>query len=486
MKKIWHKNWYSILIILILAITSYLRFYNFSQRWMIAFDQARDAVVGRYAAQSRMIPLIGPLSSGASVVGGPQWYWIIAFFTRLYPKSILSPWVGLALMYIFFVFMMIKIGEEIGGRKLALITGILAAFSPLQISQGVSLTNQSPMSVISGLSVWSMIRYLKTKKPVFAFILGGTIALGFNIHMQGIGLFFLVPAVLIFGGKPKLKDSFWFVIGFVLQFIPMIIFETRTKFFNTRGFIDYYLYSQYQRWMPNRWLTYVFSFWPDLWRKIAGGSFVSTYLIGLGLGGWLTIDFWKKKLPKYFQAVILSFILIFILLRYYRGPSFESYYVFVHPFVLLLAAWLVWKVFSNKIIIGLILLVYLLYGSNQENIAHYRVEKNGTYPLVKTWEQELLKKFPGKKFALHDYYFHSQDKTVSLVLLLMVDGLIDDQGVKIGVSIDSRVNSKKIFYTDSRHYLSDISGLKVEGDMWAFLNPSEIWKDKEEWYYKVK
>lgn len=486
MKKFWQKNWYPAIMILILAVTSYLRFYNFNTRWMIAVDQAKDAIVGRYAAQNKMIPLLGPLASGANVVGGPQWYWFIALTSFIYPKSILAPWIGVALMFILFVFIMIKIGEELVGKELAVIVGLLAAFSPLQVSQGVSLTNQSPMAIISAISLWAIITYIKNKNSLSAFILGCAIAIGFNIHMQGIGLFFLVPAVLVFSGKPKLKDGFWFLIGFVIQFIPMIIFETRTKFFNTRGFIDYYLYSQYQRWVSNRWLTYVFSFWPGLWRKIAGGSLISTYLIGLGLGGLLTIDFWKKKLPKYFQAIILSFVLIFILLRYYRGPSFESYYVFIHPFVLLLTAWLIWRIFSWKRIIGLILLVYLLYGSTQENIAHYRVEKNGTYPLVKIWEQELVKKFPGKKFALYDYYFHSQDKTASLVLVLMVDGLIDDRGVKIGVSIDPRTKSKRAFYTDGRHFLSDISGLKVEGDKWAFLNPSEIWKDKEEWYkYKL-
>jgi len=33
-----------------------------------------------------------------------------------------------------------------------------------------------------------------------------------------------------------------------------------------------------------------------------------------------------------------------------------------------------------------------------------------------------------------------------------------------------------------KHPLTDISEIKEEGDGWAFLNPSEIWKETEEWY----
>jgi len=114
-------------------------------------------------------------------------------------------------------------------------------------------------------------------------------------------------------------------------------------------------------------------------------------------------------------------------------------------------------------------------------LAHYRVERNRTYPLVKSWERELINKFPGKKFAVYDYHLQTRDKTACLALVLSVEGLIDDHGVKIGVTRRPEPPSEKTFY-EQEYLLTDISEIKEEGDGWAFLNPSEIWRETEEWY----
>jgi len=475
------RHWYSIAIIFVLLIAAGLRFYNYSNRWGLAFDHAHDALVGREAIRQKKIPLLGPFASGANVVGGPQWYWAIAFFTWLYPKSILSPWIGLTSLYVVFVFLMIKIGEELGDRKLGLFAGIITAFSPAQISQGVSLTNQGPMALVAAVPIWALIKYLKTKKAIFAFLLGTGIALGYNIHLQGTSLLFLLPVAVVLGWPHSFKAIFWFFIGFGFQFIPFIIFELRKDFYNLRGLLTYFLYDQYRTGVPNRWLTYVFSFWPELWTRITGGNKWLSFFQGIGISVLVIWGLLRKKIPKRILALVLSFILIFIGLRYYRGPRFESYYVFTHPFILFFSAWFVWQLYQWKKIMAFLLLLFLLAGSMKLNLAHYRVERNRTYPLVKSWERELINKFPGKKFAVYDYHLQTRDKTACLALVLSVEGLIDDHGVKIGVTRRPEPPSEKTFY-EQEYLLTDISEIKEEGDGWAFLNPSEIWRETEEWY----
>jgi len=293
------RRWYFLLTSLVILITTILRFYHFSSRWGLAFDQAHDALIAREALKLKKIPLLGAFASGANIVGGPQWYWWLTFCTFLSPRFVLSPWIGLAILSIFFVFLMIKIGEEVGDKRLGLILGILTAFSPLQVSQSVSLTNQSPMSLITAISLWSLIKYIKSKKPIFAFILGTGIAVGINIHLQGLGLIFLTLPFFIYGER-SLISLLSFFLGFFFQFIPLLIFELKTNFYNLAGFISYLFYERYKTGIPENWFNYIFSFWPDLWRKITGGNKFIAVLQWFLVSFFCLKDYSKRKFQNYF------------------------------------------------------------------------------------------------------------------------------------------------------------------------------------------
>jgi hypothetical protein len=377
---------------------------------------------------------------------------------------------------------MVIIGKELGGKKLGLVTGLIATFSPLQISQGVNLTNQSPMALVSAFAILMAIRYLRTKKLIYAFLLGNFIALGISIHLQGIGLLFILFAVIILGWPHSFLKIMAIALGIVFQFLPWIIFDLNNNFYNLRGLWQYYRWEQYKIWLPNRWLTYVFSFWPDLWRKIVGGNYWLSLFQGVSLVLVCFLSFFKKK--KEFLLVIFSFILIFISLRYYRGEKFESYYVFTHPFVFLLSGWLVLKILNWKKLIGSIFLLGIVLGSTLQIRAHYQKSSNTLYPLVKEWEEILKEKFPGQKFAVYDYELNTKTQTAALSLILDIDNLIDDGGVKIGISSEKFQIPSQTFYNKNGYSLTNISNIKEEGDKWAFLNPSEIWRGTEEWWKK--
>src|SRR5260221_5008170 len=84
-------------VVIIIAITLLLRFYLYPVRWGLAYDQAHDAIVARYALAHGKIPLLGPFSSAGPFQTGGEWYWFIMLGIGLFPFWIQGPWVLLTL-----------------------------------------------------------------------------------------------------------------------------------------------------------------------------------------------------------------------------------------------------------------------------------------------------------------------------------------------------------------------------------------------------
>lgn len=481
------RHWFEISVLLILILAIFLRFYNYENRWGLAHDQARDALVAREALRQHKIPVLGPFSQAGSFVMGPIWYWLVALATSIYPTSILTPWIVLTISYVLVVYLMILIGKELDSKSLALILGIFTAVSTAQIAQSTDLTNPSGVAIFSALAVYFSIKYLKTKKNIFLFLFPLSISIAINIHLQAIGLLALVPVVLILT-KPNFKNLAFLFAGFILPFIPLIIFDFQHNFYDTRAMIDYYLYGQYRIYVPNRWLTYVGIFWPNAWAKIIGGWVVLGYLTI----GCLTITtlyiLFKKKITKPLLTLIISFLLMFIMLRYFRGERFDGYLVFLHPFVIALTGWMVLTVYKRRMILGLLLIFLIIGGTIQRDIQEIKNRENFTAFLVRQWIEKIIEKYPHEKFAVYDLEYARRDKSLPLALFLDVDKKIDDRGLKIGVTIATSGSQFKhpVILGERGGYqifnLNSSTSAELSTEGWAFVNSSEIYRSTQEWY----
>src|SRR3989344_7279890 len=100
LKKFLKKHRYVLAIGVILAIAVVFRFYNFENRWGLAYDQARDVIVAKEALRLHQPPLIGPFTSAGAFVYGPQWFWITMIMVLVFPFSVITPWVIQILLYV--------------------------------------------------------------------------------------------------------------------------------------------------------------------------------------------------------------------------------------------------------------------------------------------------------------------------------------------------------------------------------------------------
>ncbi len=485
------KNQYKIFIFLIILLAFILRFYDYSARFGLAYDQAHDAIVARYALSAGKIPLLGPFSSAGPFQTGGEWYWFIMLGTILYPYSIISPWVFLTLLYVIFVFFMIRFGTDLVDKKFGIILGLLTAISTAQVLQGTNLTNQSPISLLSLGALWSGIKYIRKKEAKYLFLSGFFASLAASIHLQGAGLFFIVLAALIIARNFKIKHIILLLLGIVLPLLPILISDLGHNFFNIKNMLYYFFHDQYRvsyDELGRRWSAYALSFWPEQWSFIIGGSIKPIGLFLMFATGLLVfIKFLKKEIAKEWILITVSFLFMFILLRYTRSPLFASYLVFLHPLVLILSELVLLEILRIRRIVGILFFVIILLITLLNDLKEFTTFSNFSAYYAGSSREILQKKYPGKKFSIYDYRYKSVDRSFPLVLYLDIAGLLDPNGIKLGVGPPNKLPSeyKTIIYQKDAYVIVNLDDPRIKKSLnrdWNIVNPSNIYHSTEEWY----
>lgn len=490
--KFYKAHKFGIAIFLIILFASILRFYNFENRWGLAYDQAHDVLVARYSIENHKIPLLGPFSSAGPFQTGGEWYWFIMAGVGLYPDAVLTPWIFLSSIYVIFVYLMIKLGRELVDKKFGIIVGLLSAFSTAQIAQSTNLTNQAPLAIISLLALWSMVKCVRASNINYLFLVGFFVSLAASIHLQGIALIFLPLFTLFFAGVSiKKKSLIYLIVGLILPWLPVFISDLNHSFFNFTNMFNYYAHDQYQISLDvlgRRWLTYAGVFWPNAWAQVIGGQAAIGYAIILILGVAFLHELFKKRISRELYIILASFLCAVIALRYTRTPLFYSYIVFLHPFIFILTGWLIYAVYKIKKILGVTLITIILTGSIKTDILQIKNAENYTDFQVENWRETLISQLPNDGFALYDHKHKTVNKSLPLVLYLNSDKKISDNGIKIGMTLATASGEFKypIIVGDKTGYqilnLSSSTELELKKENWIFINPSEIYRTTEEWY----
>ncbi len=481
---------YQVVVLIILAFAAVLRFYNYNHRWGLAYDQAHDALVARYAVEHGKIPLLGPFSSAGPFQTGGEWYWLLMIPTFIYPYSVLSPWIFLTFLYLVFVGIMIFIGNKLEGRLFSIIVGLFAAVSTAQIAQGVSLTNQTPQSLIAALAILYMVKFIQGKKTRSLFLMSLCISLAASIHLQGAALVFLLIATIVLSRSFNIKYMVAALCGLIIPAFPILFYDLKHDFFNVKNMFHYYWYDQYKISLDvlgRRWLTFAGVFIPQSWSFVIGGFPIVAYLQIVGVVFLMIYAFVKNKLKIEWIIVALSISAMIVVLKYTRTPLFDSYLVFLHPFVLLVSAYVVLRIISINRIVGILVLLIIVVLTSVKNIPYLGGEYDYTAHVVSLQKKALLERYPDKKFAIYDRELGVKDKSLPLVLFLDIEGKIDDNGHKVGVIIQTMQYEVKgsLIYGDRGGYqlfdLNRSSDIQLSKDKWAIVNPSEIYRSTEEW-----
>lgn len=457
-------------LIVIFALAIFFRFYDYFDRVYIHSDHSLFAQGAIFSARTFAIPQIGPFAQ-STFFTGPWWLWILGIF-YLFPFGVFSPWYFISIISLGFVFLIYMIGREITGRWLGVVAALLSAISVAAIDNSLSLWNAAADSILAALAIYFLIKFYKTKNALFVFGLAFAVSLATTIHFQAALLLPLILVALV-TTKPKLKYFAATFVGLAIPMLPFLIFDLRFNWFWTKSVWIYLTVDQYRFWVPNRWLTYAFDYWPSTWGYILGNEkWIGALMIGLV--SILTIFRLKEiKKQKIFYLLALSFFLSIVMYRYYGGQRFFYFSNFAQPAVFLLTAWVIVELVKIQKFAGLILGGLVILLSFKSALATLS-PRDYTVGEINNLKNEIYGNYPNVDIDV--YGCGSSGALVShpLALVMYADSKNSLGGQKIGVCVGS---DKSITWMP----LGD-SDVKREDNFWLNHSTENIYRSMTEWW----
>src|SRR3990167_7088320 len=366
------------LAVLLFAIAVFLRFYHFSEFVTFLGDQGRDAIVLKRILTFEHFPAIGAPTSVGQVYLGPFYYYFIAPWLLLFNFNPIGPAVGVAILSSIFILVNYIVVKKLFDRIVGLISSTLLTFSFVLIEFSRFSWNPNLLPLFSLLTAYATIFAVKRQKKLF-YILAGSF-FSFTIQLHYLALFLAPPIVVIFAWelwehkkewKQSLKNIFASIMSFVFFSSPLLIFDLRHDFLNSKNFMKVF---QTQ---------------------------LNIILLGLLLFMLFVLFFLHVKKNRNLAYIALFFLLSLIGLSFYSGPKYPHYFGAVYPFYFILVGYLLANLFKSRLSIPIFFVFMALYiffnGENYYYFSHKGSDQIGRAQKIAVAVQNSITK---KKFSV--------------------------------------------------------------------------------------
>lgn len=460
-------------LIISFSLAVFFRTYNYTERIGIENDNTRDAQVAQFASDHFKLPLIGQYSSSGPFFYGPWWYWILMSFTKI-PLGRLTLWYSVTYLSLIYLLLLYKLGREIYDKWTGAIMIFIAGVADVQISNYLAVWNPVIMPLLSVLILLLLIRCFKHKSALNFFILSFLLGLSVSIHFQS---FLLLPVLIIAAVLIRFNINLIIsmIIGFILPFSTLIYFDLTHKWINLTNFIRYLTVGQYEIYVPNRWLTYLSSYWPETWGRIVGVPSWVVSLILFAAGLTLILNIKSIIRNKKLLLIMASFAAAVLILRYYRGNRFPYLSLFALPYVTLFTSLTIRWLFNRSRPAALALFTFIAFFSLQNSFASLHTDRI-TYKNVNLTLKKIYGDFPDRSFAVYGCSF-TEGSTIAhpMAYFMYLDKKDDDNGLKIGFCSPSQDGLFPVKILSERDF--------TEGNLkWNLYSTSSVHHQTVEWW----
>lgn len=237
-----------VLLMGILVLAAFLRFYKLSEYMTFLGDEGRDAIVIRNMLIDHHFPLIGPPTSVGNIYLGPLYYYMMALPMTIFWLSPVSAAGMNAFLGVVTIILIYYLGKAWFGRVAGLIAAYLYAISPVTIIYSRSSWNPNPAPFFALMSIFSLYRLHTTGNFWWLILTGFSVGAALQMHYLSA---ILIPVVglawlfeVISRNYQKLKNKKIFsgtllgIFSFALIMSPLVWFDLRHNFLNYRAITE--------------------------------------------------------------------------------------------------------------------------------------------------------------------------------------------------------------------------------------------------------
>lgn len=378
-------------IIFILFLAAFLRFYRIEEKASFLGEQGRDLLVAKDILFLEKLTLLGPSTSlSPNIHFGPFYHYFNAFWLGIFKLDPLGPAVGFGVLSLLACLFLYQTAKNFGFKKAGLLASLLFAISPLMIRYGQSMFNSYFLVSLTTFSLWGISKFWLKKQRPWLILAGFFSGLAIQANFLAYGLYFAAIFLFIFWKKNWWKNIFWFTGGILLGILPYLIFEVRHAFFNTKGFTDWLTQSGGNNVSHNFWLSLPETFFKSFAYSLGNqNNFLTTILLALTI--FFFIFFLRQKKKDDFFKIIWLFCLVnLFFIRFYSGELLDHYLGVVFPFIFLWFGYLFGKLISFKSkrdVFFLILFIILFIAQ----LSQFRFNLSNGLGMPKSWNMKATK-----------------------------------------------------------------------------------------------
>lgn len=327
-------------LVLLCAVFFFFRFYHLDRRFGFDWDQEKLSYDVRSIIVDRKLTLLGPRANNdRGFFLGPQFtYLLIPFYlaARMHPSALMYFVITYCLAFFAAALLFVK---RIFGLKTSLLFLFMWSLNSLLI--GADISPFWPILIpLTAITIWFLLykTYASPEKHRWWLFLGLAVGFALNIHFQAVFLLAYVALFLFLSRKKtgiSLAGPAYFVAGIAAMFVPLLFFDLRHGFFNTKLFFTFFMENGAgQKLSPLGWLP-VFS-------HIATTFLFVRNELAAGILLYAAIGFFavmnrrgKTGFTKLFYTAFVFLWLAFppFFSLYGKRPS-EYYFFFLYPFII--------------------------------------------------------------------------------------------------------------------------------------------------------
>lgn len=237
MKEI-NKHKILITLILIILIAALLRILKFNAVVSFDSDQEFFAWEAKKILIDHKLTLIGIPTQIGGVLIGPLFTYLSTLVFFILKGNPISTNVLTVAMNLLAIPVSYFVANKLIGKNAGLISAALIAFSKSSVIDGLAGWPVTPILGTTFIFIYFLVKFLEGNQKYLPLIFI-TMAIGLNWHvMSGFYLFVFLISLLVFKIRPNIKYLFLGLFAFGLILSPLLAFDLRHDFINTKNILS--------------------------------------------------------------------------------------------------------------------------------------------------------------------------------------------------------------------------------------------------------